>query len=257
MSYQSQLRPGSFEGRTLVVTGGGSGIGRCIAHELASLGAHVVLVGRSREKLETTSAEIRTDGGDCSWFSLDIRNEEQVQEAVAGILRTREVIHGLVNNAGGQYPSPLEQISGKGFEAVVRSNLLGGFLVAREIFVQSMKGRGGCIVNITADNSGGMPMMGHSGAARAGMENLTETAAVEWAARGVRVNAVAPGYILSSGFDTYDPQFLRQLLPGFRDSIPCIASARKPRSAAPSVSCCPMPPAISPARLYASTVAPA
>ncbi|SDZ84180.1 SDR family oxidoreductase [Microbulbifer marinus] len=220
MSYDSQLRPGSFAGQTHLVTGGGSGIGRCIAHELASLGAHVVLIGRSVGKLEKTAEEIRTDGGDCSFYSLDIRDEDSVREAVTAILQERERIHGLVNNAGGQFPAPLEQIKSKGFEAVVRSNLLGGFLMAREVFVQSMKGGGGSIVNITADNAGGMPMMGHSGAARAGMENLTQSAAVEWAAHGVRVNAVAPGYILSSGFDTYDPELFRELLPGFRDSIP-------------------------------------
>ncbi|SDK13356.1 SDR family oxidoreductase [Microbulbifer yueqingensis] len=220
MPYQSQLRPGSFAGQVHIVTGGGSGIGRCIAHELASLGAHVVLVGRTGGKLQRVLAEIEEDGGTGSWHSLDIRDEEHVTETVSGILRDHTAIHGLVNNAGGQFPSALEQISARGFEAVVRSNLLGGFLMAREVYKQCMKDSGGAIVNITADNAGGMPLMGHSGAARAGMDNLTETAAVEWAASGVRVNAVAPGYILSSGFDTYDPEFLRQLLPGFRDSIP-------------------------------------
>ncbi|WP_444938955.1 SDR family oxidoreductase [Microbulbifer sp. JMSA002] len=220
MRYQSQLRSGSFSEQTYIITGGGSGIGRCIAHELASLGAHVVLIGRKLDKLERVAGEINNDGGECSLFSLDIRDEEGVQETVGQIVQARGQIHGLVNNAGGQFPSPLEQINTKGFDAVVRSNLLGGFLMSREVFVQSMKQYGGSIVNITADNAGGMPMMGHSGAARAGMENITETAALEWAPFGVRVNAVAPGYILSSGFDTYDPKFLRELLPGFRNSIP-------------------------------------
>jgi len=220
MSYHSQLRPGSFDGTTHIVTGGGSGIGRCIAHELASLGAHVVLIGRSADKLAAVADEIHADGGHCSEYSLDIRDEDAVRNAVAQIVDARGPVHGLVNNAGGQYPAPLAQIKAKGFEAVVKSNLLGGFLMAREAFTQSMQAHGGSIVNITADNCGGMPMMGHSGAARAGMENLTHTAALEWAAHGVRVNAVAPGYILSSGFDTYDADFLRELLPGFRDSIP-------------------------------------
>lgn len=220
MRYQSQLRPGSFSEQTHVVTGGGSGIGRCIAHELASLGAHVVLIGRKQDKLERVAGEINNDGGECSLYSLDIRDEESVKETVGQIVQTQGRIHGLVNNAGGQFPALLEQINTKGFDAVVRSNLLGGFLMSREVFVQSMKKHGGSIVNITADNTGGMPMMGHSGAARAGMENITETAALEWASFGVRINAVAPGYILSSGFDTYDPDFLRELLPGFRDSIP-------------------------------------
>ncbi|WP_237065229.1 SDR family oxidoreductase [Microbulbifer guangxiensis] len=220
MPYESQLRPQSFSKQTIIVTGGGSGIGRCIAHEVASLGGHTVLIGRSEEKLAAVADEIHTDGGACSYHSLDIREEDAVVETVQEIVAERGQIHGLVNNAGGQFPGLLAQIKRKGFEAVVRSNLVGGFLMSREVFNQSMAEHGGSIVNITADNVGGMPMMGHSGAARAGMENLTQTAAVEWASSSVRVNAVAPGYILSSGFDTYDPEFLRQLLPGFRESIP-------------------------------------
>lgn len=174
MRYHSQLRPGSFSEQTHIVTGGGSGIGRCIAHELASLGARVLLIGRSLDKLERVAGEIVSDGGECSYYSLDIRDEQGVKDTVAKIVQAQGRIHGLVNNAGGQFPSALEHIPAKGFDAVLRSNLLGGFLMAREVYVQSMKTHGGSIVNITADNAGGMPMMGHSGAARAGMENLTK-----------------------------------------------------------------------------------
>lgn len=220
MPYQSQLHPDSFREKTIIVTGGGSGIGRCIAHEVAGLGGHAVLIGRTEEKLAAVADEIQSDGGACSYHSLDIRDEDAVVATIKAVVDQQGVIHGLVNNAGGQFPALLSQINKKGFEAVVRSNLVGGFLMAREVYNQSMSQHGGSIVNITADNSGGMPMMGHSGAARAGMENLTQTAAVEWASSSVRVNAVAPGYILSSGFDTYDPDFLRQLLPGFRETIP-------------------------------------
>ena len=193
MSYDSIFRPGLFDGQTIIVTGGGSGIGRCTAHELASLGAHVVLVGRKAEKLEKTAGEIVEDGGSVSWHACDIREEEAVKTLVANILDERGTIHHLVNNAGGQYPSPLASISQKGFETVLRTNLVGGFLVAREVFNQSMSKTGGSIVNMLADMWGGMPGMGHSGAARSGMENFTRTAAVEWGHAGVRVNAVAPG----------------------------------------------------------------
>ena len=110
---------------------------------------------------------------------------------------------GLVNNAGGQFPAPLMAISKKGFDAVVANNLTGGFLMMRELFNQCMQQHGGAVVNMTADFRNGMPGMGHSGAARAGMSNLTMTAAFEWAHAGVRVNAVAPGWIASSGMDTY------------------------------------------------------
>ncbi|WP_414056660.1 SDR family NAD(P)-dependent oxidoreductase, partial [Staphylococcus aureus] len=114
-------------------------------------------------------------------------------------------IDALVNNAGGQFPAPLKDISAKGWEAVVQTNLTGGFLMARECLNQAMQQRGGAIVNVVADMWGGMPNMGHSGAARAGMVNFTETAAFEWAQYGVRVNAVAPGYVASSGMDAYPP----------------------------------------------------
>lgn len=206
MNYQSIFAPGLFAGRTFMVTGGGSGIGRCTAHELAALGAHVVLVGRKQDKLEAVQREIAEDGGQASWQICDIREEDTVRAMVGAVLARQGRIDGLVNNAGGQYMAPLESISAKGWDAVVKSNLTGGFLVARECYLQSMQARGGSIVNIVADMWGSMPGMGHSGAARAGMVNLTETAAVEWARSGVRVNAVAPGYIASSGMDHYPPE---------------------------------------------------
>ncbi len=206
MSYQSVFAHGLFACRTIVVTGGGSGIGRCTAHELAALGAHVVLVGRNAEKLQATTTEIQADGGDASFHACDIRNEAAVQAMVASIVAARGQIDGLVNNAGGQYITPLEKISAKGWQAVIDTNLTGGFLVARECYLQSMQAHGGAVVNIVADIWGSMPGMGHSGAARAGMVSFTETAAVEWAKSGVRVNAVAPGYIASSGMDHYPPE---------------------------------------------------
>jgi len=201
--YRSVFRPGLFAGRVVVVTGGGSGIGRCTAHELASLGAVVALVGRRPGKLEAVAAEIEAGGGRCSSHPLDIRDEPAVQAAFGEILAAHGRIDGLVNNAGGQFPAPAEAISLKGWEAVVRTNLTGGFLMAREAYNRFMKDHGGAVVNIIADIWGGMPGMAHSGAARAGMLNLTETLASEWAPSGVRVNAVAPGWIASSGMETY------------------------------------------------------
>ena len=220
MKYDSIFRPGLFSGQLIVVTGGGSGIGRCTAHELASLGAHVLITGRKREKLEAVAAEIREDGGRVSIASFDIRDEEAVTAFVRDTVAEHGRIHGLVNNAGGQYPAPLMAISKKGWDAVVANNLTGGFLVAREVFRQSMKDHGGAIVNMLADMWGGMPGMGHSGAARAGMLNFTETAAVEWAFAGVRVNAVAPGWVASSGLDTYDENFRREFLPRLKGAVP-------------------------------------
>jgi citronellol/citronellal dehydrogenase len=203
--YRSVLRPGLFAGQLMWVTGGGSGIGRCVAHELASLGATVLISGRSQDKLERVAAEIAQDGGRCLSAAFDIRDEEAVKTVVAKTVAAHGPVAGLVNNAGGQFPAPLMAISKKGFEAVVANNLTGGFLMMRELFNQCMQQHGGAIVNMTADFRNGMPGMGHSGAARAGMSNLTKTAACEWAHAGVRVNAVAPGWIASSGMDSYGP----------------------------------------------------
>ncbi len=203
MSYRSAFAPGLMAGKVVVVTGGGSGIGRCTAHELAALGAHVVLVGRNAGKLRAVQDEITQDGGTASWHVCDIRQEDTVKQTVAAIVAAHGRIDGLVNNAGGQYIMPLEATSAKGWQAVIDTNLTGGFLMARECYVQAMRQTGGSIVNIVADFWGSMPGMGHSGAARAGMVSFTETAALEWAHRGVRVNAVAPGYIASSGMDHY------------------------------------------------------
>ncbi|HMS79413.1 MAG TPA: SDR family oxidoreductase [Burkholderiaceae bacterium] len=162
-AYRSVFRPGLFEGRVVVVTGGGR----------------------------------------ASCHPLDIRDEDAVRAGVDAVLAAHGRVDGLVNNAGGQFPGAAESFTLKGWEAVIRNNLTGGFLMSREVFNRWMKEHGGAIVNIIADIWGGMPTMAHSGAARAGTLNLTETLASEWAPSGVRVNAVAPGWIASSGMETY------------------------------------------------------
>ena len=219
MSYRSVFTPALFKGQTILVTGGGSGVGRCTAHELSSLGAHVAIAGRKPEKLNIVRAEIEAAGGTCETHAFDIREEPQVKEAVAAIVAANGRIHGLFNNAGGQFPAPAAAMSAKGFDVVVRNNLTGGFIVSREVFTQSMEKHGGSIVNMAADMRNGFPTMAHTGAARAGMVNLTMTLAYEWAVAGVRVNAVSPGWIASSGMDTYQGEF-KARIPKLKGYVP-------------------------------------
>jgi len=216
--YDSVFRPGLFTGQRIWVTGGGSGIGRCVAHELAALGAQVIVSGRTADKLERVASEITEDGGHCEWRAFDIRDEDAVKAQVAEAARVGP-IQGLVNNAGGQFPAPMMAISKRGFDAVVANNLTGGFLMMRELFLASLQQHGGAIVNMTADFRNGMPGMAHSGAARAGMANLTQTAAFEWAHCGVRVNAVAPGWVASSGMDTYGGA-MKAIIPKLKNHVP-------------------------------------
>src|SRR5207253_9012377 len=174
MPYQSVFRPELFKGQTIIVTGGGSGIGRCTAHELAALGANVAILGRTAEKLAQVKAEIEEDGGQVVTQACDIRDETMVIAAIDAVLGAYGRIDGLVNNAGGQYRAPMKSISTKGFEAVVRSNLTGGFIFMREVYNRWMEANGGAIGKIIAHIWQGWPEFGHSGAARGGTGHPTE-----------------------------------------------------------------------------------
>lgn len=204
MPYQSGFRPGLFAGQTIFIPGGGGGLGRCIAHELSSLGARLVIAGRSIEKLKKTQAEIAKDGGEVAGiYPVELRDEAAVTELVATMLGKHGQVHGLINAAGGQFPASLEDLSLNAWNSVINNNLTSYFLTSRELYRQCFKEHGGNIVHIGADYHRGMPGMGHNGAARAGLANLTMTSAVEWAGSNVRVNSVLPGFIATTGLDRY------------------------------------------------------
>ncbi len=210
---RSIYAPGLFAGQVALVTGGGSGIGLATARELAYLGARVAICGRKADKIEAAQATLQADGiapGDVLGGACDIREPDQVAAFVGRVLEGFGRVDVLVNNAGGQFPSPAELLSARGWEAVIRNNLNGTFFMTREVAARAMiPQQRGRIVMVTASVARGFPGMAHTGAARAGVENLTRSLAVEWAQHGIKVNAVAPGNnIRSSGTAQYGDDLL-------------------------------------------------
>ena len=219
MSYRSVYRPDLFRDQVHLVTGGGTGIGRAIALELASLGARVVLAARREEPLQQVAEEVRAAGGLAEVKPTNVREAEEVEALLAFVGERCGALHGVVNNAGGQFLSPAGEISPNGWRSVIDLNLTGTFLVSRAAYRAFFAESGGSIVNIVSEMWRGFPGMAHSGAARAGVVNLTQTLAVEWAEQGGRVNAVAPGSILSSGLETY-PESAQAFLDEIAADVP-------------------------------------
>jgi citronellol/citronellal dehydrogenase len=210
---QRVFAPNTMRDHVVLVTGGGSGIGLATALEMVRLGARVAICGRTTAKLEQAATQlIAASAADrVLAATCDIREPAQVEQMIKDVIDQWQRLDVVINNAGGQFPSPAQMISPNGFLAVVKNNLVGTFHVCREAANQWMiPHKGGRIVNVIANIYRGFPGMVHTGAARAGVENMTMTLAVEWAQFNILVNAVAPGIILSSGTAQYPPQLLER-----------------------------------------------
>lgn len=200
----SLFRPDLLAGQVALVTGGGTGIGAAIARELGALGADIVIASRKASNIEPAAGGLSKElGRPVTGLTVDIRDRDSVDAVVRTTMERHGRVDLLVNNGGGQFLAPAESITPKGFDAVVQTNLTGTWNLTRAVADAWMLQNGGRVVNITMLTSRGFGGMAHSVAARAGVEAMTRTLAVEWAPRGILVNAVAPGYIASSGLERY------------------------------------------------------
>jgi citronellol/citronellal dehydrogenase len=188
------FRPGLLDDRVCVVSGAGTGLGRAIAAELAALGATVIGCGRRREPLEEAVEAIGRAGGTAEAEAMDIREAEAVERLFEGVIDRHGRLDVLVNNAGGQFMSPAEAITAKGFRTVTELNVQGTWQMTHAAATKAfIPQRSGKVVSVTLSPHNGMPGMVHSGAARAAVENMMRTLSVEWARFGIKLCAVAAG----------------------------------------------------------------
>jgi citronellol/citronellal dehydrogenase len=208
--------PGLLDGQVAIVTGGGTGLGRATALELTACGARVVVCGRRREPLDETVA---LAGGRCEAEECDIREEEQVERLVDSVLERHGGVDVLVNNAGGQYMTPAEDISPKGFRTVIQLNVEGTWLMSHAVATKAMipEGRGGKIVNVTLSPHHGLPGMAHSSAARAAVENLTRVLSIEWARFDIKLTAIAAGHFDT---ETLRTKYPKPVVEGVASTVP-------------------------------------
>ena len=194
------FRPGLLDGQVALVTGGGTGIGFGIAELLASLGAHVVLASRKPEHLEAGAERLRAAGGAASTVPVDVRDPERVRAMVERVANERGRLDLLVNNAAGNFYAPSESLSPNAWRSVVEIDLYGTFFCSQAVVPLMRQQGGGRIVSISMTlHYRGWPQMAHATAAKAGVDALTRTLAVEWAPHGIRINAIAPGPIPTEG----------------------------------------------------------
>ena len=207
--------PGLLEGRVCIVSGAGTGLGKATALELARLGATVVGCGRRPEPLAEMVKQAEALGAKAESKAMDIREEEAVEQLFDGVLERHGRVDVLVNNAGGQFLSPAEAISPKGFRTVIELNIMGTWLMthaaATKAFIPANDGK---VISITLSPHNGMPGMVHSGAARAAVENMMRTLSVEWSRFGIQTVAVAAGQFDTETLRTKYPKEVVEAVPG-------------------------------------------
>lgn len=215
---RSPFAANALASHTVLVTGAGSGIGREISITLNSAGARVLLLGRTREHLLETQG-LLSASSESDVFVCDLKSGTQRTETFKKIVDQTPRLLGVVNNAGGQFISPLEEISLNGLASVMELNFTAPFHLSQMFFQHYGKKQGGKLIHVLADCEKGMPYMGHSGAARAALKNFTLTSAVEWGRYHVHSNAIAPGYIHSSGLEKY-PKEAQSIIEKLPSSVP-------------------------------------
>ena len=201
-----------LEGKVAVITGGGTGIGLATALEMASLGAKIAICSRKQEKMDQGAKALEEAGADFLAAPCNVRERAEVEAFVAKVIERFGGIDILVNNAGGQFPSPAGAIQPKGWNAVIDTNLTGTWNMSQVVAQKSMFRRGGVIVNVILAAERAWPGVSHSGAARAAVDNLTRSLAVEWAQFGIRVLALGPGTIATEGVKQYPPAMMDMIL---------------------------------------------
>jgi peroxisomal 2,4-dienoyl-CoA reductase len=192
----SDFKADILAGKVALITGGGTGIGKEIARTLGAHGARLVVCSRKWEVIEATCDEFQRQGLEALALVVDVREPEAVESVIAQVLEQWGSLDIVVNNAAGNFPAALNDISYNGFKTIVDIDLLGSYNVSKAAYTAYLKDNGGCIVNITAPfEHWGVSYQAHVAAAKTGVESLTRTCAVEWAKLGIRVNSVAPGFI--------------------------------------------------------------
>jgi peroxisomal 2,4-dienoyl-CoA reductase len=200
MEQNSIFRAGLFDGRVALVTGGATGIGFGIAQLLGGLGAHVVIASRKQDHLDAAASTLASDGARVSTVSVDVRDPDRVKAMVEQVQHDAGRIDILVNNAAGNFYAPSESMSANAWKTVIDIDLNGTFFCSQAVFPVMKAQRAGCIISISMTlHYRGWPLMAHATAAKAGIDALTRTLALEWARHGIRVNAVAPGPIPTEG----------------------------------------------------------